>query len=114
MNESVSPVVITTTAKDRDTLQRIASALLEKKLAACCQISGPVDSLYRWQDKIESAAEYVVSVKTMSALAENVMLLIRAMHSYDEPELIITPILGGSPTYLLWLAENCDTTSPLA
>lgn len=108
MNESESPIVITTTADDREQLEQIARTLLEKKLAACCQISGPVESLYRWQDQIESAAEYIVTIKTMSALSPQVMRIIREMHSYDEPELIITPILGGSPTYLQWLTESCE------
>jgi periplasmic divalent cation tolerance protein len=108
MNGTHPFVVMTTTAETREVLEPIASELLKRKLAACCQISGPVTSIYRWKEQIESSQEFVCTIKTVATLVHQVTQLVQNMHPYDEPELIVTPIVGGSETYLQWIAANCD------
>lgn len=94
--------VVTTTADEEDA-QRIADALIEQRLAACVQVSGPIHSRYRWQGQIESSREWLCTVKTTLALYDRVEAAIRAIHSYDEPEILALPIIAGSDGYLAWL-----------
>ena len=101
-------VIVTTTADSEETLESIANALLEQRLAACCQISGPVKSIFRWQGNIETAKEFVCSIKTMAAKADAVFATIKSIHSYDEPEIFVTPIVDGSESYLKWIAESVE------
>lgn len=112
MDFSNSPaLIVTTTADSKTHLEEIARQLVEKKLAACCQISGPATSIYRWQGKIDSADEWLCTVKTVPALVESLIVAIKEIHSYDEPEIIVTPIVGGSESYLKWIKESVDHDS---
>ena len=97
--------IITTTAerKDADTL---AAALLQQRLAACVQIGGPIDSSYWWNGRLETASEWTVTMKTRRDLYEKLEKLLLATHSYDQPEIIATPIVEISPGYLKWLCEQ--------
>ena len=99
-------VIVSTTADKKSLLEKIARVLVEQKLAACCQIGGPVESVYRWNDKVDSAQEHLCTIKTMSSRAEEVVAKIKELHSYDEPEIVVTPIVGGSESYLKWIAES--------
>lgn len=111
MNASPLPVVVITTAADsRPLLEQIAEALVEQKLAACCQISAPVTSVYRWEGRVDRSEEYVCSIKTTAAVADSVKTLIRERHSYDEPEIVVTPIVGGSESYLRWIVESVESS----
>lgn len=101
-------VIVSTTAESEDLLSQIAYALLEKRLAACCQISGPVKSVYRWNEKVQSSAEHCCSIKTTANHVSNIVDAIRKMHSYDEPEIVVTPIVGGSSSYLKWIADSVE------
>jgi periplasmic divalent cation tolerance protein len=100
--------IVTTTEREEDARQ-IADLLIEKRLAACVQIVGPVTSVYRWQGKVESATEWQCLIKTRQALSDNVVQAIREIHAYEVPEIIALPIVGGSRDYLIWLEEQ---TSP--
>ena len=95
-----------TTCDDQAVLKAISKALLESKLAACVQISGPVVSRYRWEGKIESKKEWILAAKSIAYLTHNVMTLIEEHHSYDEPEIISTPFTPVSDGYAIWLVEN--------
>ena len=99
--------ICTTTALHEDALQ-IAHALVERRLAACVQIEGPVESVYRWQGSVESAQEWRVKAKTSKMLLERVCAAIQQMHGYECPELIATAITGGSEAYLDWLRQQLD------
>lgn len=99
-------VVITTTADSKSILEVIAEKLVEQKLAACCQIGGPIDSTYLWQGKVENSQEYVCTIKSVPALAQQVIATIGELHSYDEPEIVVTPIIGGSESYLKWIVDS--------
>lgn len=99
-------VQVLTTAGSEEEAGRIASVLVEKGLAACVQVVGPIVSRYRWQGEIEEAREWQCLAKTTRAAYEAVEAAIREVHSYDEPEIIATPILAGSAGYLAWVEEN--------
>lgn len=99
-------VVVSTTADKKSLLEKIARELVEQKLAACCQIGGPIQSIYRWNDKVDSAEEYLFSIKTTTARANEVVARIKELHCYDEPEIIVTPIVGGSESYLKWIGDS--------
>jgi periplasmic divalent cation tolerance protein len=103
-------IQIITTTPDKELAQRIARALVEQRLAACVQIAGPVESIYRWQGQIESASEWQCWIKTTTARYPDVERTIRELHSYTVPEILATPITAGNPDYLKWLAECVTDT----
>ena len=102
------PILITTTSDDKTKLQQIAQRLVGERLAACCQIIGPITSVYRWQDKIESAEEWMCIIKTDESLYAAVEIAIRQQHHYAEPEIVAAQIVRGSAGYLQWLSDNVD------
>lgn len=83
----------------------IARHLVEEKLAACVQISGPIESIYRWKGKVEGTAEFLCLVKTREDLFAQVETAIKKRHSYQTPEIIAVPIVRGSTEYLSWLDD---------
>jgi periplasmic divalent cation tolerance protein len=95
-----------TTCANRDEAERIAAALVDQRLAACVQIVGPVRSIYRWQGAVEQAEEWLCLIKTTREAYPAVEAAIRALHSYDCPEIIATQITAGSAAYLKWLGES--------
>ena len=97
--------VLTTTAS-RTEAERIAAVLVQRRLAACVQIVGPIASRYRWRGEVEQAEEWRCEAKTTAALFPQVEAAIRDLHSYSEPEIVALPILAGSPGYLAWIAGN--------
>jgi periplasmic divalent cation tolerance protein len=99
-------VQVLTTAGSEAEAERIARLLVERKLAACVQVVGPVVSRYRWQGAIEEEREWQCLAKTTRDAYEAVEAAIREAHSYEEPEIIATPIVAGSPGYLAWIEEN--------
>ena len=99
-------VQVLTTAGSEEEAGRIASLLVERRLAACVQVVGPIVSRYRWQGKVEEEREWQCLAKTTGAAYEAVEAAIREVHSYDEPEIIATPIVAGSAGYLAWIDEN--------
>ena len=83
--------------------QAIARALVEKRLAACVQIIGPITSTYWWQGEIETAEEWLCLIKTRADLFEQVEAAIKEVHPYDVPEILAVPVVAGSEDYLAWL-----------
>jgi len=96
-------VQVTTTAAKKDDAAKIARTLVEKRLAACAQVIGPIASTYWWQGKIETAEEWLCLVKTRIDLGEEVEKAIKEIHPYELPEIVATPIVGGSASCLDWL-----------
>ncbi len=94
--------VATTVAAEEDA-RAIAGVLVEKRLAACVQVIGPMISHYRWQGKIETAGEYLCLAKSRVALYPEIEAEIKAIHPYKVAEIIATPITAGSNEYLAWL-----------
>jgi periplasmic divalent cation tolerance protein len=99
-------VQITTTTGTRQDAERIAVELVSRRLAACVQVSGPIQSTYRWQGAVETAEEWLCTAKTSGAQLAAVEKLVKELHPYEVPELVATPIVGGSEAYLKWLAEQ--------
>jgi periplasmic divalent cation tolerance protein len=97
---------ILTTAGSEEEAARIATALVERRLAACVQVVGPMVSRYRWQGKVEEEREWQCLAKTTRTAYPAVEAAIRELHSYDEPEVIATEIVAGSPGYLAWIDAN--------
>jgi periplasmic divalent cation tolerance protein len=99
-------VQVLTTAGSEEEAGRIASVLVEKRLVACVQVVGPITSRYRWQGAIEAEQEWQCLAKTTGAAYEAIEAAIREVHSYDEPEIIATPIVAGSAGYLEWVSQS--------
>ena len=99
-------VQVLTTAASEEEAERIAELLVARKLAACVQVVGPVVSRYRWEGAVEEEREWQCLVKTTRAAYDEVEAAIREVHSYEEPEIIATPIVAGSAGYLAWIEEN--------
>jgi len=97
--------VVTTTAEQKHA-QTLAQAVLEKRLAACVQISGPIESRYWWNGRIEVATEFSVTIKTRRDLYKPLEKLLLELHPYDQPEIIATAIDDVSAGYLKWLSEQ--------
>jgi periplasmic divalent cation tolerance protein len=102
--------VMTTTEKRQDA-EKIAGILIEKRLAACVQIVGPVLSIYRWKENIERTEEWQCHIKTRAGLYGAVEAAIKANHPYETPEIVALPILQGSREYLTWLHEETQGES---
>jgi len=99
-------VQVLTTAGSEEEAGRIAELLVERRLAACVQVVGPIVSRYRWQGAVEEEREWQCVAKTTRGAYEAVEAAIREVHSYDEPEIIATPIVAGSAGYLAWIADE--------
>ncbi len=97
--------VLTTTGSEEEA-ERIAAALVERRLAACVQVVGPISSHYRWQGKAEHAEEWLCLAKTEADRYPELEAAIGELHSYEKPEIVATPIVAGSPGYLAWLSES--------
>jgi periplasmic divalent cation tolerance protein len=98
-------IVVLVTAGSADEAARIGRTLVEERLAACVNVVGPIRSIYRWQGAIEEAAEHLLVVKARAVDLAALDARIRALHSYDVPEVLALPVGGGSAAYLAWLDE---------
>jgi len=108
---STKYVQVTTSASSQAEAQQIGHALVEQRLAACVQIAGPVQSVYRWQGQIEQAEEWLCLAKSEHRLFAAIETAVRQLHPYDCPEVIATPIVNGSETYLNWLSDQVKPSS---
>lgn len=100
-----SYLLVATTCSDREALNRIAAHLVEARLAACAQISGPLKSVYRWEGNVESAEEWLLQIKTRASLWDAIVAAIKTLHPYEVPELIATPLHQLLPDYERWMDE---------
>ena len=107
---SGNKLVLTTTGS-REEAQRIALGLVERRLAACVNIVPGIESIYRWQEKIEDAAEWVVLIKSRRDLFAALRAEIQKIHTYEVPEVIALPVVDGSEAYLGWLDSQLTTTA---
>ena len=98
--------IVLTTAGSKEEAQQIARTLVERRLAACVNLVGPIESVYRWKDNLETAEEWFLLVKTTSAAVEDVSDAIRELHSYELPECVALSIDSGSEPYLQWIEDN--------
>ena len=99
-------IVVLLTAANREEAVRLAEMLVGSQLAACVQIMPAMESVYRWQGKIERQAEVLLIAKTVRSKFDDLERAVRALHSYDTPEIIAFPVTAGSAPYLEWLGSS--------
>lgn len=100
---AAAAILVLTSLPDGDSARRLARELVEARLAACVQIGAPVESLYHWRGRLETATEVPVAIKTRSAAWPDLERAIRASHPYELPEIVAVPILDALPDYLAWI-----------
>lgn len=105
----MSVLIVFTSAPDRAVAEKIAHALIERRLAACVNILAPCTSIYRWQDKIETAGEVPLLIKTRDAIYDEVEALIRSLHPYELPEIVAVSVERGLPEYIDWVSTATVT-----
>ena len=101
-------IIVLITAGSEEEAHRIAESLVKEKKAACVNIVPGVDSLFRWEGKLDSARESLLLVKTKASLFSEIVEMVKIMHSYEVPEIIALPIIAGSEDYLKWLDIACQ------
>jgi len=99
-------IQVATTVATEEEAGAIAGLLVEQRLAACVQVIGPMTSHYRWQGKIETAAEYLCLAKSSATLYPEIEAAIKSIHTYEVAEIIAMPIIAGSKEYLAWLTAE--------
>ena len=105
----MSALIVITNAPDRDVALKIARALIERRLAACVNILAECTSVYRWQGRLETAAEVPLLIKTRAAIYADVEAAIKSLHPYELPEIVAVPIERGLPAYLEWVGAETVT-----
>jgi periplasmic divalent cation tolerance protein len=100
------------TAANRRECRKIARHLVEAKLAACVNITQPIESIYCWEGKIADEKELLMLIKSTRRLFPEIKLEISRLHSYDTPEIICLPIVAGSQDYLQWVSDSVKRAAP--
>jgi periplasmic divalent cation tolerance protein len=100
--------IVLTTAGSAEEARKIAQTLVEKRLAACVNIVPQVESVYRWEGKVETAAEFMLVIKTTTAAFAGVRAAIQKLHSYDVPECVMLEVSDGETKYLEWISASVD------
>jgi periplasmic divalent cation tolerance protein len=109
MKDTGKIVILVTTGSDTEA-HKIADLLLLKKRAACVNIVPAVESTFWWQGKLDSATESLLIVKTKASLLPEIVDLVKAAHSYEVPEIIALPIVGGNEDYLKWIDDQAKAS----
>jgi periplasmic divalent cation tolerance protein len=97
---------ISTTTDKREDAEHISKAIVENRLAACVQISGPITSIYWWNDNMEEVEEWLLTMKTRKDLYPKLEQAIKNFHPYEVPEIVAVSISAGSTEYLEWLEKE--------
>jgi len=100
-----SLVLISTTVEEKIDGKKMAQLLLNEKLVACAQLSGPITSYYRWDEDIVDSTEFGLTLKTTASLCEQVTARLKETHPYELPEIIVQTVRESSAEYLKWV-EN--------
>ena len=96
-------VVVLITTGSKEEADRIANTLVAEMMAACVNVIPGVTSVYRWEGEVQRAQEWLLVVKSRIEVLDDVIRRVKALHSYDEPEIIALPLAGGSDSYLRWI-----------
>jgi periplasmic divalent cation tolerance protein len=97
-------IQMTTTTDSKELAQQIANVLVEQKLAACVQVSGPITSIYEWKSNIQTTEEWVCVIRTRRSLFPGIEKCIKSLHHYEVPEITVLS-MEGSRDYLDWIGE---------
>jgi periplasmic divalent cation tolerance protein len=104
-------VIVSSTTDSEGAARELAALAVRARLGACAQVVGPITSVYRWEGEVRTDTEWRVEIKTAADRVTPLVELLKANHGYDVPEIIATPIEGGSADYLAWLtAETRSAT----
>ncbi len=103
---SSAAIVVLMTAGSQEEASRLAEMLVGAHLAACVQIMPQMESIYRWKGEVHRAPEFLLLVKTTAACFDELEREVRALHTYDAPEIIALPVAHVSAPYFEWLASN--------
>jgi periplasmic divalent cation tolerance protein len=98
--------VVLTTTDSKESAEKIARGLVEQKLAACVNIVPGVESIYHWQDKVETSQEFLLLAKTRESKFDAVRDAVLELHHYEIPEIVLLKISDGSHDYLEWITKN--------
>jgi periplasmic divalent cation tolerance protein len=98
--------IVLTTCGSHEEARKIAYAFIERRLAACVNIVPQVESIYRWQAKVETATEWLLVIKTSAAAFPRLRDALSELHSYEMPECVAIGIEDGSAAYLEWIGES--------
>jgi len=101
--KNVDNIVVLVTTSSEPEARKIAELLLSRRKAACINIVPRVDSSFWWQEKLESARESLLIIKTKASLLSEIVELVKSAHGYEVPEIIALPIVGGNEDYLKWI-----------
>ncbi len=94
------------TIDDEDDAEEIAGSLVSKKLAACVQITSPIESTYTWKGEAERSKEWMLMIKSKASLFDELEKEVKQLHPYETPEIITHKILMGNEDYLEWMDKN--------
>ncbi|MGH9016346.1 MAG: divalent-cation tolerance protein CutA [Acidimicrobiales bacterium] len=103
---------VTVTAPSPEEADALGLMAVQRRLAACAQVSGPIRSTYWWQGAVTSAPEWVLTLKTTAPRLEALIAAVGAAHSYDVPEIMATAVTAGDPAYLAWLTAETQRERP--
>ena len=105
MKNEENVVIFITTGTDEEA-QKIARDLLNNRLIACVNIVTKINSLFWWNTKLDSAQESLLIAKSRESLLNEIVKLVKEVHSYETPEIVALPIVGGNPDYLNWIGKE--------
>ena len=108
---SSEPIVVLMTAASREEANQIAEVLVSARLAACVQILPEIESVYRWQGEVKREKEILILAKTVASRFDELESKVRALHSYETPEILAVPVTGSSAPYLAWLLAELRENS---
>lgn len=102
-------IIVLCTTGSREEAEKLAGTLVEERLAACISIVGPILSVYRWKEEVEKSEEYLLIIKTRRQVYQRLEIRLRELHSYEVPEIIALPVIGGLREYLDWVTSETGT-----
>jgi periplasmic divalent cation tolerance protein len=111
MSADSAVLLVMSSLPDQAAAQQLAHTLIERRLAACVSVLPPCTSVYRWQGRVDEAAEVPVLIKTTAGCYAELESALRALHPYELPEIIAVPVTHGLPAYLDWVAG--ETVAPV-
>lgn len=102
-------ILVMSTCDSADEARKLASKLVEVRLAACVSIVPRVESVYHWQGQVQQSEEWLLLIKTSRELFDHLAETLRTMHSYTVPEIIAVPMVAASESYLAWLDRELES-----
>lgn len=102
----MTAIIAYVTTKDREEALRIGKALVDERLAACANVMDGMQSIYRWEGRVEEASESVLIIKSVESRAQAIIDRVKSMHSYECPCVAIWPLTDGNPQYLEWIRKE--------